>query len=230
MMRRRGRRRRAAWSYADSFILDINSASPNAVVSQWLLPPARAQYLADARQKDRITFVGAHLWFDFFWKNTSGAQQQIPDVDWAIFKSTIADPAASTPDQSPIFGQWDQPPTPAAFTSWEEDSDDGGYPFLWQHHIKGFSPPNAMVGTYSESDPEAVNNQIDRIQTGTSDFVKYVCRKFSVTQEWQPDVVIRSKRRLFKGEGILLAGIMPAGAPPSGLSCQLDVRVRVLTM
>lgn len=227
----RRRRRRATWSFADSSIMNLNNGAGGpggqAIAWVWVLPPARAQYLMETRNRDSITFAGAHLWLDFWWQNGSSGALALPDVDFGVIKTTIADITAFTPDLSMITGQWDQPSTPATLTSWEEDDDDGTGGFLWSHHIKGSSPPNAMVVTVSGG--IAPENQTFTLGNGTIDTPTHMCRTFSVRQEWQPDVVIRSKRRLKKGEGILLFSVADRPSVPAGLDAITQVKLRALT-
>lgn len=225
MMRRR-RRPSARWSYADSGSLAIQpNAGANVISSLWLLPPARVSFMLSQRGRgNSLVFAGCHLWLDFYWKNEAAALG-LPDVDFGVIKTTIADPTTFAPDLSLADAQWDQPSTPATLTSWDEDDDSGVDSWLWQHHIKGFSPPNAVVQTESGSTP-GIGNQQNIIAAGSVDAPVYVCRKFHVTQEWQPDVVIRSKRRLQKDEGILL---YMQGAPTGSQECICNVHLRTLT-
>lgn len=224
MMRRRFRRR-ASWTYSDSQQMLIQNGSSTSYV--WLLPPGRVQFLLNQQRRDRLTFAGAHLWLTFYWKSVAGSSAgNLPDADFGIFKSTIADAITNVPDITPMESQWNQPSTPGSLTTWEDDDDDGTNPFLWQHHIKGMSPPNACVGTFGLPSSNVGFNQTDLLGAGTADSPLFACRKFSVTQEWQPDVVVRSKRRLQKGEGVLLA---MGGVPGFGQEIHCEVKLRSLT-
>lgn len=234
---RRRRRRSAKWTYCDSTVMSLSTGSVvvggEPVSWVWLMPPARAQFLMDTLMRDRIQFSGAHMWLDFWWQNTNGSATGLPDVDFGIIKTTIADPSSNQPDLTQMVGQWDQPETSATLTSWEGDEDDGTESFLWSHHIKGQSPPNAIVSILNPDTGSTVNrnvvNQSQLIHQGDIDNPHMVCRKFHVTQEWQPDVVVRAKRRLQKGEGILLYSCLPGGPPASGLTAITQVRFRTLS-
>lgn len=235
MMRRRRRRMGPKWTYSDSVSMSITSAGPFLTPGGlsanfcWLLPPGRAQFLMNTKMRDRMQFSGAHLWLDFFWKNTA-ASQGLNDVNLAVYKTEIIG-TGDVPDFSPMDGQWKQPSTPSNITSWNEDDDDGGAPFLWQHWIKGSSPPNAEVRnlpTASGGTDQALWNQSLSMLGGNDANPTYMCRKFLVTQEWQPDVVIRSKRRIQKGEGIAL--VMTSIPPGVGLASFLNIRLRTLTL
>lgn len=226
MMRRRGRRRMGPkWTYSDSNEISITSGSPTNIGFIWLYPPARAQFIMNTKGRDRLGFRGCHLWLDFFWRNV-GASTNLPDVSFGVFKTVITS-TGDQPDLSPMLGQWSQPSTPATLTSWEEDDDDGTNPFLWSHFIRGSSPPNAWVQTSGASNNKGIN-QYQALDAGTTDNPSFECRKFHVTQEWQPDVIIRSRRTLQKGEGIVLAMNVPS--PSATLSSNLRVHLRSLTL
>lgn len=231
MMRRR-RRRRAQWLYADSTNMSINSGSVvlagQPVAFIWLLPPGRCQFLMDTKGRDRMLFAGAHIWMDFQWANI-GSASGLPDIDLSIFKTTISDPVGSFPDLSPLTGMWDQPSTPNSLSTWEDDDDDGTNSFLWSHHIKGTLPPNSYVWQFGSgsSGIQTTNQGIPQIAAGTIDAPTFSCRKFHVTQEWQPDVTVRVKRRLQKGEGIVMGMTSPA-VISSTVQCRLGVQLRTL--
>lgn len=227
MMRTRFRRRRKAqWLYANSETISLNSLSfvlgAQPVAHTWLFPPGRTQFLLNTRGRDRLTYVASHLWLDFYWRASSTGS--FPDVDLCAFKTTISDPVAETPDLSPILGMWDQPSTPNSLSSWEDDDDDGTNSFMWSHHIKGISGPNA---SFTSRDAGFKGNQGPNIPDADSDHVAFICRKYHVTQEWQPDVVVRSKRRCVKGDGIVLAMTSPV-AVAAQIDAFLEVRSRTL--
>lgn len=179
--------------------------------------------MMNTKGRDRMQFSGAHLWFDFYWENKA-AGTGLPDVQFGIYKSEIISDTG-LPDSTPIDGQWKEPATPASLTSWDEDDDDGTEPFLWQHWIKGMSPPNALINTTGFTNP-AFANQANVMGVGTTDNPVHACRKFMVTQEWQPDVIVRTKRTLHKGEGVVLVMAVPS---PSALTSNLNCHWRVLT-
>lgn len=225
MMRRRGRRA-ARWSYADAGSLINTNTIPTAWM--WILPPARVSFMLSQRGRgNSLVFAGAHLWLDFYFRNENNGNTSMPDVDFGVIKTTIADPAAFTPDLSLVDAQWDQPSTPATLTSWDEDDDSGVDSWLWQHHIKGQSPPNALINVVSTGSADVTVNQTPLMFSGTTDNPRYLCRKFHVTQEWQPDVVVRSKRRLQKDEGILL--YMTSQPSVVGMEPTCNVHLRTLT-
>lgn len=220
--RNRMRRRRATWAYADARALVTSSGGGNTITSAWILPPARVQYLCDTDRVSTITFEGCHLWLDFWWSNT-GVTTGIPDVDFYIIKSEYDDAGQS----AYFFNPWQEPSLPAAITAWTETPDeDGTGPFLWCHHIKGQSPPNSQVLTYTDSSSIEAANQCTLIHSGSVDSPIDVCRKFQVAAEWQPDVVVKTKRRLQKSEGILL--VMSSPGVADSVRCNLSARFRTL--
>lgn len=227
MMRARGRRRRRArWSYADAGSLVVDSTTAGGTGWMWILPPARVSFMLSQRGRgNSLVFAGCHLWLDFYWRN-EGQAASLTDCEFGVIKTTISDPAAFTPDLSLVDAQWDQPSTPATLTSWDEDDDSGVDSWLWQHHIKGTSPPNALIRPEVSSGLD-VYNQNNIMEQGSTDTPTYVCRKFHVTQEWQPDVVVRSKRRLQKDEGILL--YMNSTITQAAFTAICNVHLRTLT-
>lgn len=229
---RRRRGFRPKWTWADSGNMVLNNGSPDvesvSLAFAWLLPPARVQFMLNTKGRSHMQYSGSHLWLDFQWHGTA-TNLSLPDVDFCVYKTQIADDAAGTPDFTPALNQWDQPSTPAALTSWDEDDDDGTTSFLWQHHIKGMTPPNAAVITYSESDAQSKTFNQHNVIAGSVDSQSFVCRKFFVTQEWQPDVVVRSKRRLQKSEGIVMVMSAAASSIVTGMEVQCDYHWRSLT-
>lgn len=231
MMRRRGRRRSAKWTYSNSQTLSVTSASQGTGVQNvdfaWIYPPARAQFIMNTKQTDRLQFAGCHLWLDFWWNNHSTATG-LPDVSFTMYKSDIVSDTG-LPDFTPVNSQYTEPSTPASITSWEEDDDDGTNPYLWQHWVKGMSPPNAVVatkdfGTASGAWNGHTANQSNLMPDGSIDSPVYMCRKFYVTQEWQPDVIVRAKRRLQKGEGIVLVMGVTGASEFLSSNCNLHWR------
>lgn len=227
-MRRRRFRRRAKWMYSDAASISLASTSI-LLAGQffnylWLLPPARANYLMTTRGRDRLTFAGAHMWLDWLWKGQNPGGQTLFPTDFAVYKSKIVDPAALTPDFTTMIGQWDQPATPSTITSWDEDDDDGTQSFLWQHHIQGQTPPNAIV-----QDGSATNgNQYGGFPGISGDASMFICRQFFVSKEWEPQVVVRTKRRLQRDEGIVLVMTAFQGDVAAGITGFLNVRLRTL--
>lgn len=237
MMRRHfRRRRRASWTYSNSEELSITSASPTLgsiqYDSSWLYPPARAQFIMDTRTSSRLTFAGCHLWLDFAWRCTANSPLSMPDVNFCIYKTqSAAGSTAPDPDATLAEAQWTTPATPATITSWEENDDDGTESYLWQHWMRGNGPPNSIIwqsGGAPSGATQVINNQGNLIDGKGVDNVTQVCRKFQVTQEWQPDVTVRAKRRLNKGEGIAIF-MWVAGTVASGMQVACPMRWRCLT-
>lgn len=226
------RRMGPKWGYAKSGLMTVvDGQLTDSTVATWLLPPGRAQYLMETRNRDSLQFAGCHLWLDFHWIAPSGGGggfRGIPDTTFYVMKDTTSGGLADVPlhnDEDP----WAEPNYPSNITNWNESTlDDGTEPFLWTHWIKGMSPPNAFVGTYDyNSGTNAASNQGDRIgSSGTEGQNEYLCRTFSTRMEWQPDVVIRTKRRLVKNEGIAITMKVRGD---TGCTASLSWHVRCLT-
>lgn len=236
------RRRRASWGYADFTNLQVSADPANVQAAGFfILPPGRAQYLMEAGRKDRLTVKTIHMWLDFRWVCFAGSftnPQQIPDVELYVRKGTSRHDDV-TPDMETsgalVSSPFAAPTVPSQVTTWAEaPADDGTDSFMWCHAIKGMSPPNGVVAAVTISPPTAPNtygygNQYGymfRENDGQGDLM--LCRTFSVRAEWQPDVIIRSARRLQKGEGIMLGMNVYTVAGQGHIAAQLDVRSRVL--
>lgn len=224
MMRRR-RRSRSTWSFADGNQMVQPSGTANGVFA-WILPPGRVNYLCDTDRVDSLVFKGCHLWMDFYWSNQNNADEGLPDVTMYIIASQ--QDAAGDPVEINL-NPWSQPSTPSTIASWENAETDGTDSFLWCHHIKGISPPNALVNTNGADAAgggrAAASNQYIELGAGASDHPAFLCRKFYVTQEFQPDVVVRTKRRLRKDQGIVL---FMRNDTAANVDTHIDERHRVL--
>ena len=231
------RRRKASWCHAGEGTISLNGSSTLIdgflIDWFWLLPPARAQFMMLSRNRDRLTYGGSQMWLDFHWRNT-GTAGQLSSVSMGVIKSSWLDPGTGNPDLSMAITQWQEPATPNSITTWDSvDDDDGTESYLWSHFIQGQSPPNAIVSTLADSntgDTAHTVNQTTGISVGSADVPVNVCRKFLVTQEWQPDVNIRVKRRLQKGEGILLFMAAPASAITATINPLLTYHFRSLAL
>lgn len=225
MMRRR-RRRRATWGYANGDLLSLNAATPTDW--SWILPPGRVNYLCDTDRVDSILFMGCHLWLDWDWVNAGSTTEALFDARFYVVASQL-----NTTGDAPIelsLNPFSEPSTPASITSWQEFDTDGTDSFLWSHFIKGQSPPNYLVLTQSwNNSPTKGGNQREQIypKDDSFDTLSSMCRNFDVRAAWQPDVRIKSKRRLRKDTGIAL--VVQAETTPTGNSgAHLGVRTRVL--
>lgn len=221
MMRRRSRRSRATWGFADAAALNIPAGSlAGAHAYFWIVPPGRINYLCDTDRVSKVGFRGAHLWLDFNWVGVA-AGASLPDVTCYAMKSQQDLAGAPTVvDRNP----WSTPETPASLTSWDAaGQEDGTDSFLWTHHIKGSTPPNAGLILTT---PSAGNQTFSVGGNASSDNVGFVCRKWFVTQEWQPDVMIRSRRSLTKEDGIAIIFSIDTANPNVGVN--VNVRARCL--
>lgn len=222
---RRGyrRRRRATWGYANESILECNATTNVSYV--WLLPPGRVNFLADTDRVPAIGFVGAHMWLDFTWINENANPQALPDITMYAIVSQ-QNPNSDVPNELDNI-PWGAPQLPSAIANWDEHEEDGTESFLWIHHIKGTSPPNYAVGTNVPSTSSAGGNQVTLLSGGSTDTPVYMCKTFDVRAAWQPDVIIKSRRKVWKDEGICL--VMRADSIPGpGVHADLTCRYRIL--
>lgn len=227
MMRRRGRRKaRWIWAGADNF-----SLTDGAATSQWstsaVLPPGRVNWLLDTGMRDSLTIKRILLWMEFHWVSADTAGHVLNDVEFYLRKCQ-ADTTTATEQWAPFSS----PTVPSAVTTWSTDIDsDGLDPFMWCHWIKGSTPPNSVVGTYTWQQTGAnvgSANQQSRMLagvTGTTD-PPNVCRKFEVTQEWQPDLDLRVMRKLMRDDWLGMS--MRIQGFNSGCSMILNYKVRIL--
>lgn len=228
--RRGGFRRKSHWIWADSFNLSLDNGLGTVVNGRrynaaLLLPPGRVKWFCDTVvRRPAVTVTGVLMWLDFFWKNTSGGAQALPDIDLFVDTTSEDDAGNITYVRDAFF----EPQVPANIAAWTDVASDGLDGFLWSHHIKGFSPPNAIVRTDGLPADSSTANQSTLIHTGNSDVPAYMCRTFSVRAEWQPDVHIKTKRRLRPDEGLVIAMSGLDASFPAGVSAFLDVRTRMV--
>lgn len=219
--RRRGRR--ATWGYANEDLMQASAGSSTTSYT-WLLPPGRTNFLCDTDRVPAITYMGTHMWLDFDWVNTNASAQSLCDVTFYVIVSQQA-PQADSPAETDNI-PWGAPQLPSAISSWDEHEEDGTESFLWIHHIKGNTPPNSIIRPLSNSGL-AVINQNTFIDGGSSDQPSYVCRIFDVRAAWQPDVIIKSRRRVWKDEGVALV-MRTDSIPAPGVTVNCAVRYRTL--
>lgn len=225
MIRRRRFRRKSSWIWADRFNITLNNASPAfagaSSAGHLLLPPGRVNWFCDTQvRRSHVTVTGILLWLDFWWQSDIASDTTIPDVDFFLIAST-EDEAGSIATQ---FDPFVEPQLPAAVTDWTFAPSDGLDPFMWTHHIKGSTPPNAFVSQTSS------NNQYNQsfVMHAASDAQEATCRKFMVAAEWQPDIHVKTRRRLVKDQGLWLGMRALTAALPSGMQAMLDVRTRIV--
>lgn len=234
-MRRYGRRRfraKSHWLWADSQLMTLDGATGSHVGGRCynanlILPPGRVKWMCDqVIRRAHVTVTGVLLWLDFYWSNT-GAQTGLPDVDMYIDTTSEDDAGNIQFVRDPFF----QPQVPSAMAAWTDAASDGLDSFMWTHHIKGISPPNAIVDTDTSTGDQAGGNQYDQIRAGTTDTPQFVCRTFSVRAEWQPDLHVKTKRRLRPNEGLVLGMVGSDADFPAGnaaLQAHLRWNVRIV--
>lgn len=222
--RRSSRRSRSAWVWADSQSMALQDGPTIAWNSLPLLKPGRTKYLCDSDKTDHITVTGILLWLDFHWEAGNSNPTTLNDVELfvQVVEEDLAGNAAT--EYTPFL----PPQPPGTLASWDTSVTDGLDSFLWCHFIKGASPPNYQVFTksYNQS-PDKGGNQKNTVGAADSDYPQYgVCRTFRVAAEWQPDVHIKTRRRLGPNEGIIL-GMRTPGTNTSTYSF-IQAQFRVL--
>lgn len=214
-MRRRGRGRKASWEWSNTFTLVGVDTPAQYALKTWaladLLPQPRVDFLCEARGSDSLVHVETLLWLDFHWAITSGNGQPFtyfpPAVDFFIIKSTVEEtqPTAFAGDYAPYA----QPIVPSAITSWSstatEDSD-GLDPYLWTHHIDPFLC-NSLITNVGISEVSGLASGQGNAQAAMAVAANQTAvLKYSndVRMAWQPDVVVKAKRKVKKNEALKL--------------------------
>lgn len=224
----RRRRARATWDYCNAEQLEVNKNGQYSY--SWLLPATRTNWLCDTDRVDHITYCGSHIWLDFWWRSNDTAGAAIPDI--TLFAIVTEQELGGEPADIGELSPWTPPTVPASVTTWTADPQyDGTDSYLWCHHIVGQSPPNSHVYAESGSITDFWNQTsfMGPGGTGSDNTSALVCRTFSVRAEWQPDVIIKSRRRLKKDEGValIMQSDFPIGSSDNSHAF-LNVRARTL--
>lgn len=236
----RRRRARAAWAHAGAFTMSVdpgNAVGGGAtnISYLWLIPPARVSFLCDTDRVDHLGYRGSLVWLDFHWKGevaSPGNAHDLPDVAFYAMVSQADNtgvPIMATDFEDP----WGEPIQPALVTSWDGNPEtEGTDAFLWCHILKGLTPPNSIVNVWNtgqSSGAANASNQSSRIDgSNSSTVVPRVCRTHSVRAEWQPDIHIKTRRRLRKDEGVALVMGIATPAYNQKVQAICDVKFRTL--
>lgn len=202
---KRRRRARPRWVHAGT---QETTFTPNQeggitnVTAALLLPPERVRYLCDTGQKDHLTTSAILIWLDFYVvadgsATTVDTQQTASPVDFYIMKTAFD--TSTPPTDVPLnFLPYREPDVPSLITSWDTQGDepDGLDAYLWTHHLGPIQLVNMdnQNASYNASDKAGSKSQ----------GIGYVKSYSSVRQMWQPDIVVKTRRRLAKNEGIFL--------------------------
>lgn len=239
MRRRRGRGRRSSWNWAYSgtlILVDTSASVAEQIVSPNLFPAARTDwFLENGRGRDHMTVTGILMWLQLSIGNqsTTTAYGLASELNFWVQKYKADNVAGQSPAAATPYGQ---PSTPASVTSWTTftaaDEQDGLDPFLWTHYLN----PGCVMAASSQAVATGDSigygsNQMYELGAAVAPNIPQVCYPPTVRAAWQPDVVIKSKRRLMKGEGLQLGMSIPAGNGTGNgvISYSLTYRVRVLT-
>lgn len=229
-MRRRFRRRKASWIWADSDTLsavdNLSVNTPTYASSPNLLPCKRVDWLLDNQGRDRMVVKRILLWVCASVQIPSGAAGSIvvPDMQLYVIK-TSADPsqAATTVQYQPFSN----PAAPSGVTNWVgTGGTDGTDPFLWCHYM--FVPEENTPGGLSTTlgvGTVTSSNTAAGIGRGAS-VTGYWSSPTSVSPALSPNVDIRVSRRLMKNDELQLGFMFFSGN--TGTTYQVRYATRVL--
>lgn len=215
-MKRKRRGARPRWIHAGgqsaTFTPNAESGVTNTIVAL-LLPPERVRYLCDTSRKDHMTSNAILLWLDFYWvfddhTGSGGGQQTAGPVDFYIMKTEFD--SSTPPTDVPLnFLPYREPDVPANITSWDAQTNepDGLDAYLWTHHWSGVHRNSIDDVTWSSN----ASGTVGAPNGGIGNVVPYD----AVRQAWQPDVVVKTRRRLNKNEGLFL-GFVANNIPQTG--------------
>lgn len=225
MNRRRNHRPRSHWNWAISFALTMvdNGTTSNALNTIALLPPPRVDWLLESgRGRSHLVVTGILMWLDCWILNPSAsAQTMVNELNFWVTK-VKTDVTSAVPGATDFLQPYSAPSPPASVLSWtteSTDENDGLDPFLWTHFL---NPQNQerSYGSNGGYSPGIV---------GTNPNQNIIpMHPVAVRAGWQPDVHIKTKRKLVKGEGLSFGFGTPAGNG-NGLEYICQVRARVLT-
>jgi hypothetical protein len=192
------------------------------LTSPALLPAGRVQWLLEQQGRDRCQLAGILLWLDLIWFGNSvvGLSADPSPLDFYIIKSN-ADNANTS---ATFYDPFNQPAVPSAITEWNEDEEaDGLDPYLWVHHQSQF-----VAGTYNQRNSlgTALGGNATEIILPPANSGGSVQPNVNVRQAWQPDVHIKTRRRLLRGDQLIFGMSAPAGQ--TNWTASLEVRCRVL--
>lgn len=237
----RGRkRRRAQWDWAESLFITAEDPGGTIGTRIWtggpLLPEGRVKWLCDTRKMDHITTSAILLWVDalaYLADDSAGgpSHNTIPPFEFYIIKSTLDEQGNAAQD----FLPFQSPQVPSLVTDWTSggESSDGLDPYLWTHVLSPFVAGTTATsldylgtGVAGASNAQAIIASVN--QSGAS--IQY---DRNVRMSWQPDVVIKTKRRLLRNEylgfGITWETLGDGPVTGSkGVTIDVSVRARML--
>lgn len=227
MMRRRFRKRRAQWCYADNGAMFItDTASGDLWTANVLVPPSYVQYLCNTRKTDHLTIKGILLWLNVYVKNSTEVAifgPIAPALDLYVIKSAVDSSNVADVEFLPYV----QPPAPNAYTgpSWPADDylPSGLDPFMWTTRLwplyergerawpiswSGVNNAATAVGPFEQNNSARVGS------TAVDGYWAIGGRH--VQDPYQPSVRIKTRRRLERNQGLTI------GMHLDGVDGQLD--------
>lgn len=174
------------------------SVGPGLQFTQFqVLPEGIVQYFGKSGERG-LTMKGIRLWLNHWWGQGSAASSNtMPPAYLGIVKVTSSDTGISAQNMD-MFAQ---PATPSAVASWT-DAPQGRRDYLWRGCV--FPRVGALISGVN------FNTVAPSISANT-----FYYDGLNVTQPYQPQVEVRTKRRMRPGDQlemfIQMAEVMPTG-------------------
>lgn len=218
---KRRRKMRSAWNWATKGTLEwTDTSSQDVCISGPLLPAPRVDWLLEqGRGRDHLTVTAILLWLDFAFVNGTESDAQLQGLDFWVIKERFD----SIPGGN-LYKPYGAPQVPGNVTSWfvtdPLEEEDGLDPYLWTHHmsqiVAGTSVNSVLVGAGAANTSGLITAN-GAIQPNNN-----------VRQAWQPDVVIKTRRRMVKGD-CLNIGFTGGSGAANGVIYNLAYNARILT-
>lgn len=230
-MRHRRRGPRSAWNWAarGNIVMTDNGdpGAPIGISDPAFLPAGRVDWLLESgRGREHLTVTGILLWLDFYVLNEDdqAVHPMVGAMDFAIIKG-YDDGTTTTPALSGVVHPFNPPATPSNVTNWSvgaTDENDGLDPYLWTHTMNPALSSFRSWGTANGFAPILAQQVI-----GGQPQVANDC-PLAVRAGWQPDVHIKTRRRMRKRENLTFCMTAASGLG-NGLQYNLNYSVRILT-
>lgn len=208
MMRRRSRRRRSNWAWADNTVISVGVQAANVGWQTYAaFPQTRVQYLAENWKKPTVTVDRIIAFMQLVCKNTSGANAIPPPyVDLYLMKGA-EDQSGGTQFYQPFL----LPAVPSGTTTWFGSGDtDGLEPFLWTCRVYTRTIAGSQISAIGTL---GGNNACDQLEFSAA--VPAVPQNnfaAGVFNPFMPTVDIRVKRRLQRQEQLVWGIAVPPQA------------------
>lgn len=242
MFRRKRKRSRAQWDWAESLFIAAADPGGTAGTRMWtggpLLPAGRTKWLCDTRKRDHIVVSGILLWVDavaYLESSAAGGNSiaTVPPYEFYLIKNQDDEQGNVTAD----FLPFQAPTVPSLVTDWTSggESSDGLDPFLWCHALSPFVAGTKVSQENAGTTVDAGAGNADAVIISTNEaaYPGVIQYDRNVRMSWQPDVVIKTKRRLARHEGLIFGITWETLGDSSvtgskGVTIDVSVRARML--